>query len=192
MPLLPTSKLKGSLHHPGGSLTPSPVVSAESGWATDAPKKANKWLSWYQKSEYFWVLLILIDIIAKGTRTADASISHLHLLGELWSLYLPECHKLTTDRIDLAFTIIFDFEIILRFVIYLPDWKAFITSRRNLYDLFLAIACSITQIPPIPSANVYAWLTVFQLLRWYRFILAFPRMRPLIVSVASLTDRITG
>jgi hypothetical protein len=83
---------------------------------------------------------------------------------------------------ELAFTLAFDVEIMIRFVAHLPDWKLFISSGRNDFDLFLAAVTSLIQIPEIIDASVYAWLTVFQLLRWYRVILAFPRMKPLLVS----------
>ena len=68
-----------------------------------------------------------------------------------------------------------------RFVGHLPEWKAFFTGPRNSFDLFLAVSCSVIQIPVILNAPAYPWLTVFQLLRWYRVILAFPRMKPLLV-----------
>lgn len=42
---------------------------------------------------------------------------------------------------------------------------------------------TVIQIPPIPSSQVYPWLTVFQLLRWYRVVLLVPRMKPLLVRV---------
>jgi hypothetical protein len=83
---------------------------------------------------------------------------------------------------ELGFTLAFDLEMIIRIAGHYPDWRGFLAAGPNRFDLFLAIASSIIQIPAISSAPVYAWLTVFQLLRWYRVILAFPRMKPLLVS----------
>lgn len=71
----------------------------------------------------------------------------------------------------------------IRFLAYLPDWRSFFYRKRNCFDLFLAIACSVIQIPVISNSTIYPWLTVFQLIRWYRVILAFPRMKPLLVTV---------
>lgn len=70
----------------------------------------------------------------------------------------------------------------MRVVGYFPDWRGFLGSGRNFFDLLLAVVCSIIQLPVIASTEVYSWLTVFQLMRWYRVILAFPRMKPLLVS----------
>ncbi|WVQ96668.1 hypothetical protein IAU59_003774 [Kwoniella sp. CBS 9459] len=138
-------------------------------WATE--KKKRKVTNWffrlYEKTELFWVLLIVADLVAQGTKTAQSSQNMLQLL----------------KNIEIAFTLAFDLEMIIRVIGYFPDWRSFFSSGRNSFDLFLAIVCSIIQIPAISSGSVYPWLTVFQLLRWYRVILAFPRMKPLLVTV---------
>lgn len=69
---------------------------------------------------------------------------------------------------------------------HLPDWKGFFsTGYHNSFDLFLAVVTTIIQIPPIPSTAVYDWLTIFQLMRWYRVVIVVPRMRPLLVRKLS-------
>lgn len=98
-------------------------------------------------------------------------------------MFQKVCWSPSKDRLELAFTLAFDLEIIIRFLAYLPDWRSFFYRKRNCFDLFLAIACSIIQIPAISNSTIYPWLTVFQLIRWYRVILAFPRMKPLLVTV---------
>ena len=90
-----------------------------------------------------------------------------------------------SENLELAFTFAFDLEMLIRIAGYFPDWRGFFGRSRNSFDLFLAVTCSIIQIPAITSAEVYPWLTVFQLLRWYRLILAFPRMKPLLVCLSS-------
>lgn len=81
----------------------------------------------------------------------------------------------------------FDVEIIVRIVGHLPDWKGFFASGfHNQVDLGLAIITTVIQIPPIPSTTVYEWLTIFQLMRWYRVVVVVPRMRPLLVSCPSV------
>ncbi|WWD18487.1 hypothetical protein CI109_102939 [Kwoniella shandongensis] len=137
-------------------------------WAAENKRKrTNLILTWYKRTELFWVLLVVADLVAQGTKTASSSDNQLDLLKNL----------------EIAFTFAFDLEIIIRIIGYFPDWRAFFSRARNSFDLFLAIACSIIQIPAISSGTIYPWLTVFQLLRWYRVILAFPRMKPLLISV---------
>ncbi|XAO21576.1 hypothetical protein I312_100329 [Cryptococcus bacillisporus CA1280] len=59
------------------------------------------------------------------------------------------------DHLELAFTLAFDLEIIIRFLAYLPDWRSFFYRKRNCFDLFLAIACSIIQIPVISNKSFW-------------------------------------
>lgn len=82
----------------------------------------------------------------------------------------------------IAFAIIWLVEIIIRILAYIPNWRGFLSSARNDFDLFLAVGCAIIQIPPIRKSSAYPWLTIFQLLRWYRVILVVPRMKPLLVG----------
>lgn len=89
----------------------------------------------------------------------------------------------STGRVETAFTIAFDFEIVVRFLAAFPDWRAYFESPANNFDMFLALTTSVIQIPPIHASHVYPWLTVFQLLRWYRVVLMVPRMKPLLVSL---------
>lgn len=91
--------------------------------------------------------------------------------------------SLCADNAELGITFAFDLEIVWRFLAHLPDWRAFGQVPINSIDLTIAIGSSVIQIPTIQSSPAYAWLTVFQLVRWYRFILEVPRMRPLILTV---------
>ncbi|WVQ85091.1 hypothetical protein IAT38_007255 [Cryptococcus sp. DSM 104549] len=137
-------------------------------WAADdSRRKNNKIMAFYEKTELFWVLLVLGDLVGQGTKTADSSASMLDAL----------------KKVEIAFTLAFDVEILIRLAGHFPDWRTFFSRNRNSFDLFLCIACSIIQIPKISNSNIYPWLTVFQLLRWYRVILAFPRMKPLLQTV---------
>jgi hypothetical protein len=71
-------------------------------------------------------------------------------------------------------------EILIRLILYKTS---FFKSRRNNADLFLAGITAIMQIPKIHnSGELYAWLTVFQILRIYRLILATTLARDLIVG----------
>ena len=94
---------------------------------------------------------------------------------------LPVDADLIIGSSELGVTIALDCEIILRFM---SDWRHFFKHRRNMADLFLAIATTIIQIPVIKnSGQPYAWLTIFQILRIYRLVLALEMTRTLIVGV---------
>ncbi|WWC70741.1 uncharacterized protein I206_104692 [Kwoniella pini CBS 10737] len=142
------------------------LLGTDPQWAAENKKRKmhNKVLSLYGRTEIFWVVLVLADMVAQGTKTSGSSDSTLQLLKNL----------------EIAFTLAFDLEILIRIIGHLPDWRSFFLSGRNCFDLFLAVACSIIQIPVIARGGIYPWLTIFQLLRWYRVILAFPRMKPLL------------
>lgn len=77
-------------------------------------------------------------------------------------------------------TLLLVVEIAIRFTV---DWRHFFNSKRNWVDLGIAIVTAIIQIPPIRnSGQPYAWLTFFQILRFYRIVLAVSITRDLIVS----------
>ena len=71
----------------------------------------------------------------------------------------------------------------IRFASCWPRWRPFFDSKSNKMDLFIAVITCIIQIPPIhDNRAVYAWLTGFQVLRIYRIVVIFPRVRILGVS----------
>lgn len=85
------------------------------------------------------------------------------------------------DVSELVVTLVLLFEICFRLV---ADWRKFFLSRRNCVDLGLAVITSIIQIPVIRnSGQPYAWLTIFQILRIYRVVLAISWTRELIVRI---------
>jgi len=128
--------------------------------------RRNKLKDYYQMTKWFWVILALASLTIQATRTVDPGPIHRELLNSG----------------ELAITVAFDIEIIVRFATYLPDWRDFFRKGRNWLDLVLAIGSTVIQIPPVRSSPVYPWLTIFQLLRFYRVILEVPRMKPLLVS----------
>ncbi|WRT67795.1 uncharacterized protein IL334_004769 [Kwoniella shivajii] len=142
------------------------LLGTDPQWSAESKqRKLHNWvLTIYKRTELFWVLLVLTDMITQGTKTSDSSVSMIQLLKNL----------------EIAFTLAFDVEIIIRIAGHFPDWRSFFLGGRNCFDLFLAVGCSIIIIPVISKGGIYPWLTIFQLLRWYRVILAFPRMRPLL------------
>jgi Ion transport protein len=107
------------------------------------------------------------------------------------SVFPEPCSWLIADATELVVTIIFDIEIILRFIIAFPDWRTFFGKTRNVCDLFLAVSTTIIQFPAIHNSGVYGWLTIFQILRVYRVILAVPITRNLLVmSLMDLANRV--
>lgn len=128
--------------------------------------KQRALLTFYQYTRWCWVLLALASLVIQATKTVDISPIHSLLL---------------TDG-ELAITIAFDVEIVIRILADLPDWRVFFRHTNNWLDLILAIGSSVIQVPLIHDSPAYPWLTVFQLARFYRVILEVPRMRPLMVS----------
>lgn len=151
-------------------MTLSTVIGSEPQWAANTRRRQTGLiLRYYQRTELIWVALILADLVAQACKTSNSSESQSDLL----------------NNIELAFTMVFDLEMIIRIAGFFPQWRGFFSNGRNAFDLFLAVSTSIIQIPVIADSKVYPWLTIFQLLRWYRVTLAFPRMKPLLVSVRS-------
>lgn len=132
--------------------------------------KVNVIKTFYESTWWCWVLLALASLALQATRTAGSDSIHEHLMffGEL------------------GITLAFDFEIFLRVIATLPDWRSFFNHGNNLLDTILAIGSSIIQIPSIHNSTLYPWFTIFQLARFYRVILVVPRMRPLLVCSPSV------
>ncbi|KAG8926488.1 calcium channel protein, partial [Tulasnella sp. 417] len=122
---------------------------------------------WYLRTHLGWVVLVFADLVVQGTKTATSSAAHLRFL----------------DRFEIVTTIAFDVEMVGRIAGYSPNWREFNRQSVNWFDLFLAVTTSIIQIPPIHDWQYYAWLTAFQLIRFYRVILAMPRLRPFVLRV---------
>ncbi|GIZ39198.1 hypothetical protein CKM354_000258900 [Cercospora kikuchii] len=119
----------------------------------------------YEKTYWFWVIVIAFDLVVQSLRTDTMGRFTKHLISNT----------------ELGITLLLIFEIAFRFA---SDWRDFRHHRRNWFDLFLAIMTGIIQLPPIKhSGDPYAWLTVFQILRIYRVVLAVQLTRDLILLV---------
>lgn len=147
------------------------VDEQDEGWAVvdgrHVSTTSNGIKIFYQYTRWCWVFLALASLAVQATRTADVS----------------EMHETILDNGELAITLAFDIEIIVRILAELPAWRGFFMHGNNWLDLILAIGSSVIQIPVIHQSAVYPWLTIFQLARFYRVILEVPRMRPLMVRV---------
>ncbi|RLV90787.1 Calcium-channel protein CCH1 [Spathaspora sp. JA1] len=120
-------------------------------------KNQNVLLKYYYKFEFVFVLVIIADLWVQCFRKHEMTEQRRHLLY----------------RFEAGFTAVFLAEIIFRLVIHFPNWRLFFKSRRNCFDLFLAIVTSVIIIEPVKSrlGQAYYWLTVFQLMRFYRVVL---------------------
>ncbi|OGE56375.1 hypothetical protein PENARI_c003G08091 [Penicillium arizonense] len=119
----------------------------------------------YDQTEWVWVCIIIFDLIVQALRSSSMSASRAKFI----------------DTTETVVTLVFLVEIILRFA---SDWRVFHHRRRNLTDFLLVIITCIIQLPPIRnSGRAYTVLTLFQILRVYRVVLAFSVTRKLIMVV---------
>ncbi|KAF4510443.1 hypothetical protein G6O67_002330 [Ophiocordyceps sinensis] len=93
---------------------------------------------------------------------------------------MPRSREAFINLAEVIVTIVLDVEIVLRFAAY---WRKFHLSWRNLFDLGLAVITTVILIPPIRHSRAYQWLSVFQILRVYKIVLAIPVTRGLIFLV---------
>ncbi|EMD91655.1 hypothetical protein COCC4DRAFT_188092 [Bipolaris maydis ATCC 48331] len=121
----------------------------------------------YDKTRFFWVAVIAFGLVAQMMRSA----------------YMSNFRRSFIDTVELIVTLVLVLEILIRLIV---DWRNFFRSKRNIVDLTIAIITAIIQLPAIKSAHngkTYAWLTVFQIIRVYRVVLAIPVTRDLIMIV---------
>lgn len=143
----------------------SSVRSHRSEAGTDNFARQSSLQQLYTKTSGFWIVIIAFGLLCESFRSATMSPSR--------ALFIYAA--------EIAVTIALDLEIMLRIV---ADFRRFHRKLRNLVDLGFAVITSIILIPPIyNSGQVYAWLTVFQILRSYRIVLAIPVTRRLIELV---------
>ncbi|KAF9296993.1 calcium channel protein [Mortierella antarctica] len=124
-------------------------------------------MQWIDSLECIWVLAVVVDLVFQCLPQYNSPVEFLVKL----------------DRVEFWFTVAFAVDIAIRFLAYLPQPKDFFGSKKNMVDLFLAIATLVIQIPPIHNSRAYVYLTVFQVLRIYRPIVYVERLRSLIRRV---------
>ena len=120
----------------------------------------------YDKTSGVWVLIIAFGLVAQMMKSATMSNSRRNFI----------------DVTETIVTLILLAEILVRFIV---DWRHFFRSKRNMTDLMIAIISTVIQIPAIKRAHggrAYAWLSIFQIMRVYRVVLAVPVTRDLIAS----------
>ncbi|PYH95928.1 calcium channel subunit Cch1 [Aspergillus ellipticus CBS 707.79] len=118
----------------------------------------------YDKTEWFWVCVISFDLVIQALRSSSMG---------------PDREQLI-DNTEFIVTLVFLFEIVLRFA---SDWRSFHKKYRNWVDLGLVVITCVIQIPEIKAHHVYDVMTLFQILRVYRVVLAIKMTRDLIMIV---------
>ncbi|KAJ7831421.1 Ion transport protein-domain-containing protein [Mycena olivaceomarginata] len=152
------------------------------------PRHINPAALIVRHTRWLFVALALASLALQATRTPDITTHQEHVL------FVAE----------LSITIAFDVEILLRIAAAFPDWRAFFGfgarvsagekaqqgqdrdtrgAGQNWLDAALTVGASVIQVPAIQHSPVYPWFTIFQLMRFYRVILAVPRMKPLLLVV---------
>jgi hypothetical protein len=123
----------------------------------------------YDRSKWLWIFIISFGLVVQCLRSASMGKGRARFI----------------DNAETVITLLLLLEIIFRFAV---DWRHFFQSKMNIADLVLAIITTVIQLPPIHnSGQPYAWLTIFQILRIYRVVLAVPMTRDLIVSTLNNT-----
>ena len=131
----------------------------------ELPKRKTAMKRAFDRTYWFWIVLIMISLIVQCVGTADSSLKRLSAIS----------------AVEVVITVFLLIEMVLRFA---TDWRNFHRSPRNWVDLALAIITTVILIPPIrQSGQPYAWLTFFQIVRIYRVVLAVPITRDLILTV---------
>ncbi|CAG8488519.1 6193_t:CDS:10 [Ambispora gerdemannii] len=166
------AKIREDSSHSAFTLSKTtPVLSDDAeGWTLQEGNKMVKvnWLTRFMnETKYLWITAIIIDLIIMLFRTSTLNADGLTVLL----------------RAELIFTILFAIEIILRFGASLPDYRHFFHYKKNVTDFILVVITCLIQIPGIRDSNAYPYLTVFQIMRVYRVIIAWARLRNLLMRV---------
>ena len=132
----------------------------------DEKQRVNNLKRLYDKTSWVWVIVIAFGLVSQMMRSSAMSPFRRSFI----------------DRSETIVTLILLLEILIRLVV---DWRHFFKSKRNIADLFIAIVTTVIQLPAIKNAyggKAYAWLTLFQIVRVYRVVLAVPMTRDLVVG----------
>lgn len=128
----------------------------------------RKWGRAFFAIRWIWLIVIGIDLILSCTVGARASQGHI-LFVYKWNIWTSS---------------ILAFEVLIRFVCYLPFWREFFRSKGNVVDSLLGIINVIIILPFVyQHETLFAWLTVFQVMRFYRIAIAVPSVKDLWVKV---------
>ncbi|KAK2783520.1 calcium channel protein [Emmonsiellopsis sp. PD_33] len=138
---------------------------AERDLEDEAPQKLRGLKLIYNRTYWLWIVVISFDLVVQCLRSSSMG---------------PDRRKFINVT-ETIVTITLAVEICLRLA---SDWRHFFKKARNWVDLALAIITVVILIPSIyNSGKPYAALSIFQVLRVYRIVLAFSVTRELIMTV---------
>ncbi|KAH8727532.1 Ion transport protein-domain-containing protein [Phaeosphaeriaceae sp. PMI808] len=143
------------------------VIKQETTDENDEKKRISSLKRLYDKTSGIWILVIVFGLVCQMMRSAGMS----------------NLRRTFIDRSESIITLILLFEVLIRLAV---DWRHFFNAKHNITDLIIAIITTVIQIPLIKEAHggkAYAWLTIFQIVRVYRVVLAVPMTRDLIMIV---------
>lgn len=116
------------------------------------------------------LVLIAVDLTLQSTINVESSKNHDYVVRTF----------------ELFTTCLLAIEIVSRFILYLPRVKLFISSPMNCIDTTLAVATVLILLPSVQSQPIlYGWLSIFQILRFYRITVAIGFIRDLWAKVLS-------
>ena len=119
----------------------------------------------YEKTRWIWIIIIVFGLVMQSMRHDTMTTPTAYII----------------DISETIVTLVLAAEIVFRIIC---DWRDFPKHRQNWVDLSLAVITMVIQIPPIRNSGTpYAWLTIFQIVRIYRVVLAVPITRDLILLV---------
>jgi hypothetical protein len=132
---------------------------------TAPPRESTRLQNMYNKISWMFVVVVTFGLVSQATRSSTMDPSREQFL----------------NAVETVVTSILALEMVVRII---ADPRGFWRKGANLFDLGLAVITVVIIIPPIRnSEQVYNWLTVFQILRAYRIVLAVPVTRKLILMV---------
>ena len=121
----------------------------------------------YRRTKWVWIAIITFGLLVNCWRHAN--------MGPFLTGFI------SAVQVIVSATLLG--EIIFRFI---ADWRSFIHRGQDWFDLFLALITCAIEIPAIKNSHegqAYAWLSVFQIIRVYRVVLAISITRELILLV---------
>ncbi|CAL9733466.1 calcium-channel protein Cch1p [Monosporozyma servazzii] len=136
---------------------------------TPLPQWSVKAIYWYNRIEWVFPIFIFTDLVARSciVNTSD------------------DAYILSIQKIDRLVSIILLLESILRLCLYSPNLWKFLVKLNYVYDLVIAIVTVIISSMAVKGeiGYVYFWLSIFQITRFYRVIMAISFVRKLWIVV---------
>jgi hypothetical protein len=125
--------------------------------------------------QYIGGFLIVASIGIMATRTWRSDPSQIRFIGKFNILVSNLDLMMCLESAEAGFTIYFAIEIVMR-IMAAESWSSFWKKHSNRVDVFIAVATSVIQLPIVRQLTWYRYLTVFNVLRFYRVVPLVPRI----------------